>query len=71
MRKGNKERQDKNFDKHHRCQCLIVQDQEQMLVYIRGAENPGCDSYGGGWLVGDARWSRITCDPALFQLFEF
>ena len=62
-----KGRQEKKSDQHHHCSLpnLIVQDPEHMLVYIRGTENPSCDSYGAvGVAVGVARLSGRTCQPA-------
>ena len=56
--KGKKGQQTK-LDQHHHCPVpsLIVQDEEQMLVYIRGAENRAV-THGGA--VG---WSEMPGGP--------
>ena len=39
-----------------------------MLVYMRGAETPGYDSYEGRWLVVNTRWLRENTSMCTFAL---
>ena len=62
-----KERQETKLDQHHHCPVpsLIVEDEEQLLVYMRGTENPSYDSYVGLWCR--TMWSGRTREPVLLH----